>query len=144
MQCFAESALNCPPEVAVNLSFYEDFQETPADVELLLKAKILRYSFNTWKSHSSVNKKYFEMCDSRDIASYPVNVGVLNFSLLSLAQAGKSIGIVESLIKAVSFFSEFLGCGPVATHYNVTQMGNFLNKVCPKVTNKQERMVQNP
>lgn len=78
------------------------------------------------------------MCESRGIDIYPVNVGVLNLSLLSLAQQGKSIGVIESLVKAISFYSEFLGCGPIASHYNVKQMEKFLSKVCVKVSNQKD------
>ena len=131
--------MNCQPDVAVKLPYFEDFQDLTADeVEWTIKCKILRYSWNTWKKHTSANLFYFQMCESRDIDSYPVNVGILNLSLLSLAQKGKSIGVIESAVNAISFFSEFLGCGSIAGHYNVKQMQKFLSKVCVKRTNKKE------
>ena len=48
---FADAVLNCPPEVVTKLPFYKDFGFlSPAEVEMLLKTQVMRYSFNTWKN----------------------------------------------------------------------------------------------
>ena len=79
MLLFAESAMECPPDVAVKLPYYEEFQNlTPTEVELTLKAKILRYSWNTWKKHSSAS------CILKC-----ANLEILMFFLLTLAHTVK-------------------------------------------------------
>ena len=75
------------------------------------------------EKHINASKLYFDFCKNRKVDCYPVNVSIFNLYLLSLAQRRKSIGVIDSKIKAISyFFSHFLGCGSVANHYNVIQM----------------------
>lgn len=74
-------------------------------------------------------------CKNRDVQPYPVNVSILNLCLFSLAEKSKTQGVLESIVKAVSFASNFLGCGGIASHYSVKQMLKFTGKVCITKTN---------
>ena len=128
---FLDRVAGCEPDVAVRLPVYEEvgkFEEPYLDK--MFRARVLAYSFNTWRSHGQGVKRYLYFCQNRNIVPYPVNVGVLNLCLLSLAESDTTRGVIESTVAAVSFFSKFLGCDDVARHYNVQQLLKFTSKVC--------------
>ena len=109
---FTSVVLGCPPSTSVLLPVYEELAGlSEEEVEQVSVAKILAFEVNTWFKHAQAIKTYVRFCELRQCSTYPVNVGVLNLCLLSLSQKGKSKGVIESVVKAVSFASIFLDVG---------------------------------
>ena len=134
----AEEAFGSNPETTKNLSLYKDLiAYDEEELANLLQLRVACFATSTWRSHSSSIKRYIIFCQTREVALYPVDTSILDLCILHLVQLQKSVQVIENLVKAVIFASNFLGCSLSMSNCHIKNTLKFVSKICNS-PNKQK------
>ena len=104
----------------------------------LFRARVMSFAPNTWRLHSSSLRDFISFCERRELNIFDCTPYIINLFLLHLAQIGKSIGVIESFLHALTFLFKFYLIRDYATEPMVADLLRFLRKVCEKRENKKD------
>ena len=101
-------------------------------------AQILRYSYNTIKTHSLKCSLFFNYCRNSKIKIFPVVPTLFCSFLLDYGRSGKTFGQITSLINSLNFICKLFGSQTVTDSNYVKNTIYFLKKVCVSKIIKRE------
>jgi site-specific recombinase XerD len=107
----------------------------PQEAAELFQARALAYAPSTWATHASAFREFRKFCELREIGLLNCTPPSLNVFLLTLAQNGKSINSVDSILASISFCYRFYLLRDITRDAMLAATKKFVGKVCPKVTN---------
>ena len=99
-----------------------------ADRYMLVKAKLLGYSLNTFSRHLSYGSKIFSHLESLPQTEFPPREADVELFLIELAKSGHSYSSVEGYLASLNFVLTFFGYESV----HVKNIKVYLSKSCPK------------
>jgi hypothetical protein len=106
---FGEKVLRLKPNHLVNTPAFDlKFQEAAADTDNLFRVKVLAYSISTWKGHASAIKGFLQFCEVRELNPFECTPSILSLYMLAAAQAGKTVGVLDSFLNVWSLYADFL------------------------------------
>jgi len=112
-------------------------QEEPEEAAFLFKARVLSYSVHTWTKHAAALKEFVLFCNIRELNIFECTPSVVNLFMLYLAQKGRTFGVIESSLHALSFVYRFFLMPNILDDKSVADTKKFVEKVCPHVQNKK-------
>jgi hypothetical protein len=134
---FGEKVLRLKPNHLVNTPAFDlEFQEAAVNTDNLFRAKVLAYSISTWKGHASAIKGFLQFCEVRELNPFECTPSILSLYMLSAAQAGKTVGLIDSFLNAWSFICRFFMCTDYTKESSVAALKKFAEKACTKKSNK--------
>jgi hypothetical protein len=133
---FGANVFKIPVEYLQATSAYRRYQQLrSADAKKLFQAQVLAYAPATWYLHSNSIQAFMKFCEVRGINPLECTPLSLNIFLLTLAQAGKSLAVIESNCNAITFCLKFFGLRDIVKTLPVEPVKSFIAKVCPRNTN---------
>jgi hypothetical protein len=135
---FASKVLHLDPEVSLEAPAYKILtRDYPHQQDTIVKARILSFSLSTWKGHAATFQAFRRFCNYRGIDPLNCHPPTMVTYLLDLAAKGKSIGVIESTLKSITFIYRWFLVQDLGPDPYLQDVMRFLTKTCPKTCNRK-------
>lgn len=126
-------------ELSTTPAWHQHQQLSKEEADLLLKSKVLAYSYASWSQYSLAAKEFQCFCRLRGVNPLECPPTLISTFLLMLGQSGKSYGSINATLAALTFLYKFFLVNFSLSLDTIPNILKFLQKACTTVKN-----VKNP